>query len=169
MSERWAATATSWQVTKGAASTGAADQTQDNDGGQVSISSRNERPRELVAKVLGFAKISGVGLALDVGLFVSLVGFGWPPSFANFVSAMTAVTFVYFVSTRHVFQYQGKFLVPLFLMYLAYQNVAVVAASWAVGTLAALGIEPVLAKGLILPFTFSANYLFLDILTRFRR
>jgi hypothetical protein len=37
-----------------------------------------------------------------------------------------------------------------------------------VDAIVALGVLPVLAKALILPITFSANYLFLDYLTRTR-
>jgi putative flippase GtrA len=129
----------------------------------------NQRSQTLIAKVLGFAQVSGAGLALDVGLFLLLVSAGWPPGYANLVSATTAVTFVYFVSTKRVFEYQGRFLMPLFLAYLAYQALAVAGASWAVDRIAGLGIMPVVAKGSILPFTFSANYLFLDFLTRFGR
>lgn len=141
----------------------------DEDGEDMSTFNNNQLTHGLMTKVLGFAKVSGTGLALDVGVFVLLVGLGWSPGCANFVSATIAVTFVYFIATRLVFQYQGAFLMPLFLAYLAYQNVAVVVASWAVGKIAALGIVPVVAKTLILPFTFTTNYLFLDFLTRFRR
>jgi putative flippase GtrA len=120
----------------------------------------------VIAKVLGFAQVSGVGLGLDVGLFLLLVRAGWPPGYANFLSASMAVTFVYFVSTKRVFEYQGRFLMPLFLVYCAYQVLAVAGASWAVDRIAAFGIMPIISKGLVLPFTFSANYLFLDFLVR---
>lgn len=121
-----------------------------------------------IAKLLGFALISATGLALDVGLFVSLVHFGSRAGYANFISASAAVTLVYFLSTKRVFEYAGRFLLPLFLLYAAYQVLAIIAASWAVDAMVALGVLPVLAKGLILPVTFSANYLFLDFLTRTR-
>jgi putative flippase GtrA len=124
--------------------------------------------RQPITKLLRFALVSGTGLALDVGLFVLLVQYGLRAGYANFISASVAVTFVYFVSTKRVFEYAGRFLLPLFLVYVGYQTLAVSAASWAVDAIVALGILPVLAKGLILPVTFSANYLFLEFLTRTR-
>jgi putative flippase GtrA len=119
-------------------------------------------------KLLSFALISQIGLALDVGLFVLLAHFGLRAGCANAVSASVAVTFVYFLSTKRVFEYAGRFLLSLFLLYAAYQAAAIVAASWAVDAIVGVGVLPVLAKGLILPVTFSANYLFLDFLTRTR-
>lgn len=124
--------------------------------------------RELLSRLLRFALVSGTGLAIDVGLFLVLVDLGLRAGFANLISATVAVTFVYFVSTRRIFNYAGRFLLPLFLLYLSYQALAVSAASWAVDAIVALGVLPVLAKALILPITFSANYLFLDYLTRTR-
>jgi len=123
---------------------------------------------EPIPKLLRFSLISATGLALDVGLFVLLVHLGLRAGYANFISASVAVTFVYFVSTKSVFEYAGRFLIPLFLLYVAYQALAVTVASWAVDAIVALDVLPILAKGLILPVTFSANYLFLDFLTRTR-
>lgn len=120
----------------------------------------------LVSKLLRFALISGAGLALDVGLFLVFVYFGLRPGYANLISASAAVSFVYFASTKRVFEYAGRFLFTLFMAYLAYQALAITLASWAVDAIVIAGIMPVLAKGLILPVTFTANYLFLDFLTR---
>ena len=84
------------------------------------------------------------------------------------MSATCGVTFVYFASIYRVFSYNGERLVTLLLFYLGYQAVAVVAASWAVGVLAAL-TSPIVAKLLILPVTFTANYLFMHLITRGRQ
>ena len=124
---------------------------------------------ELIKKLAKFALVSGAGLALDVSLFLILVNGGLHPAFVIFLSAATAVTFVYFVSTKRVFNYEGRFLLQRFFLYATYQFLAVISASWAVGKLVGIGIAPLLAKGLILPVTFSANYVFLDFLTRPRR
>jgi putative flippase GtrA len=124
--------------------------------------------RRLFIRLLRFALISAIGLALDVGLFVALVHADLHVGHANLVSASVAVTFVYFLSTKRAFEYAGRFLLPLFLIFVAYQALAIMTASWAVGAIVAFGVLPVFAKGLILPVTFSANYLFLDFLTRSR-
>ncbi len=76
------------------------------------------------------------------------------------------MTFVYFASVRRIFSYGGRFLFGLFLAYLAYQAVGVTAASLAVAALSAELVSPAISKLLILPITFSANYLFMSLLTR---
>jgi GtrA-like protein len=124
------------------------------------------RAGRLFKRVLGFALVSGVGLGLDFAIFLLLVFAGLAPGYANLVSATAAVTFVYFVSTKQVFAYQGHFLFHLFVVYLVYQMLAVTVASWALASIvAAWGMAPAIAKLLILPATFSANYLFMSLLT----
>lgn len=123
--------------------------------------------RTWLTRVVGFALVSGAGLAIDFGLFLALVELlNVRPGPANFVSAAAAVTFVYFVSVRRLFDYQGRFLLPLFALYVGYQVVAVAAASWAVDWLAVNVFVPAVAKLVILPVTFSANYLFMSAITR---
>ena len=122
--------------------------------------------RGLAEKVARFGAISGVGLALDFVVFIILTALGWGAASANLISATCGVSFVYFAATRKVFDYRGGFLLPLFLIYLAYQAVAISAASWAVGAIAGLGAAPVAAKLLVLPLTFCSNYVFMHFLTR---
>lgn len=113
-----------------------------------------------------FAAVSGIGLALDFALFLTLVGLGIVPFAANAFSGACAVTFVYFASVRRVFSYRGSFLLHLFVAYLVYQVCGVAAASLAVAYLAEEWVSPGLAKILILPVTFTCNYLFMALLTR---
>jgi putative flippase GtrA len=120
-------------------------------------------------RAIGFAAVSGAGLAIDLSLFMILIRCGAPAGAASFVSGSAAVTFVYFASVRRIFSYQGRFLFTLFAAYLAYQAAGVGAASWAVSALVANHVAPVLAKLLILPVTFPANYLFMSLLTGRRR
>ncbi|MGE0830306.1 MAG: hypothetical protein AB7O04_13275 [Hyphomonadaceae bacterium] len=124
--------------------------------------------KTVVGRVAGFAALSGTGLAIDVGVFSGLVALGLRAGFANIVSAGLAVTFVYFSAAKGIFRYQGHFLVSLFALYACYQVAAVLAASFAVDRLVVLGIAPILAKFLILPVTFSANYLFMSFLLKQR-
>ena len=122
----------------------------------------------LVERALKFAVTSGLGLGLDVGVFAALTAFGVAPGVANLISAACGVTFVYFASVRRVFSYEGERLLSLFALYVAYQVAAVAGASWAVAELARL-IWPLAAKIAILPVTFSANFLFMQFITRSRR
>lgn len=117
-------------------------------------------------KMIRFAVVSGTGLALDFVVFLSLIWFGVGSFTANAISGTCAVTFVYFASVRRIFSYGGRFLFGLFLAYLAYQAVGVTAASLAVAALSANLFPPPISKLLILPVTFSANYLFMSLLTR---
>lgn len=113
-----------------------------------------------------FAIVSGAGLGVDFAVFLALVGAGMSAFAANAFSGTCAVTFVYFASVRRIFSYGGRFLLSLLVVYLAYQAVGVTAASLAVAFLAAKLVAPVVAKLLILPVTFSCNYLFMSVLTR---
>lgn len=122
--------------------------------------------RKIVRSVLQFALVSGIGLAIDFAIFLSLVAAGASPFFANLTSGGCAVAFVYFASVRRIFSYRGEFLLGLFAAYLAYQAAAVTAASLAVGYLAQQFGPPALAKLAILPVTFAANYVFMWMLTR---
>lgn len=120
-------------------------------------------------RVVGFALVSGAGLAIDFGLFLTLVELlNVRPGPANFISAAAAVTLVYFVSARRVFDYRGRFLLPLFALYVVYQVLAVAIASFAVDWLAANIFAPAIAKLVILPLTFTANFLFMSAITRTR-
>ena len=111
--------------------------------------------------------MSGTGLALDIGLFLLLVATGLSPFHANILSAASGVAFVYFASIRHIFEYRGRLVMRLFLAYLLYQAIAVTLASAGVKAIIAWGAAPIVAKVLILPLTFSANYLFMRLLTWF--
>lgn len=129
--------------------------------------SMQDKARTLIARIVQFALVSGAGLALDFGLFIALTQFGLGPGFSNFISASIAVTFVYFVSVKKIFAYQGQFLFGLFAAYLIYQAIAVIAASLAVEVLAvSTPLTAIWSKIAILPATFGANFLFMSWLTR---
>lgn len=124
--------------------------------------------RTLLKAVWEFAIVSSVGLTIDFGVFFLLISLGLTPAIANLVSATAAVTFVYFTSAARVFSYRGRFLLPLFAGYLVYQVLAVSLASLAIGHFVSLQWSPGVAKLLILPVSFSANFLFMWLLTRRR-
>jgi putative flippase GtrA len=119
-------------------------------------------------RLVRFAAVSGAGLLLDFALFLALLGTGVSAFAANAVGGGVAVAFVYFASVRRIFAYRGRFLLGLFGLYLAYQCAGVTLASLAVAGLS--GVVPAaLAKILILPVTFAANFAFMSWLTRRRR
>lgn len=113
-------------------------------------------------RLLQFAGVSGTGLALDYGIYTLLCEGGMAAGWANLISATVGVTFVFFASARRIFVTQHRNLERLFLVYLLYQAGAVSAASWAVGAATAmLDGRYILGKTLILPLSFTANYLFM--------
>jgi putative flippase GtrA len=123
------------------------------------------RLRAHLGRLALFAAASGAGLAIDFLLFLAFIVGGTTPGYANLASGTAAVSFVYFASVRRIFSYRGGFLLGLFAAYLAYQAAGVSLASWAVAALAALQVPPLLAKLMILPITFPANYVFMSLLT----
>lgn len=118
-----------------------------------------------VGRLARFAAASGAGLAIDFLLFLALLAGGATPGYANLLSGTAAVSFVYFISVRRIFSYRGSFLLGFFIAYLAYQAAGVGLASWAVASLVELQVQPLLAKLMILPVTFPANYAFMSLLT----
>ena len=125
----------------------------------------NAATRLHAVRLARFAVVSGTGLALDLILFLAQVSAHVPAFIANAVSSSAAVTFVYLVSVRRVFRYDGGFLVAMFAAYVAYQLCGIALGSWAVHGLIASGFAPIAAKVAILPLTFGANYLFMWWLT----
>jgi putative flippase GtrA len=123
-----------------------------------------------LTRILKFAGVSGAGLCLDYAVYSLLcdggVGAGW----ANLVSASLGVTFVFIVSARRIFAGSDRFLLGLFALYAGYQVLAVSAASWLVGEAThLLDGRYLIGKTLVLPLSFTANYLFMSWLFGARR
>lgn len=122
---------------------------------------REGDPEATRVRVARFALVSGTGLFIDYLIYAFLYNAGLAAGWANLVSASTAVTFVYQVSGRHIFRASGRDLHRLFVGYVAFQCLAVPLASVAVDAATSLLDDRyLLGKTVILPFTFSANYLF---------
>jgi putative flippase GtrA len=114
-------------------------------------------------RILKFAGVSGAGLLLDYAIYTTLCMSGMPAGFANLISAGTAVTMVFLVSARHIFEGGGGFMVRLFVFYALYQVLAVSAASAAVHAATDLfDGRYILGKTIVVPFSFTFNYLFMS-------
>lgn len=115
-----------------------------------------------VERILKFAGVSGAGLCLDYAIYTLLCTSGLDAGVANLISAACGVTFVFVVSSRRIFASSGRFLLGLFAAYALYQVAAISLASWAVqGATVLFGGRFLLGKTLVLPFSFTANYLFM--------
>ncbi|MEG0881385.1 MAG: GtrA family protein [Janthinobacterium sp.] len=116
--------------------------------------------------ILRFGIISGAGWLIDFSLF-SLLGYlGTPVWLANMIGATTAVVCVFFISVRRVFEYQGHYLIRKLFYYIAYQACAILVASLMISALASgLGLMPILAKIIVTPLTFYANFQAMSLIT----
>ena len=117
-------------------------------------------------RVVRFGMVSGAGWVLDFLVFSLLIQAGADPSAANAIGASLAVTWVYVASVRRIFRYGGASLRGRFAAYALFQALGIAIASWAVGVLVLhAGASPLLAKVMVTPFTFLANYIFMAWLT----
>ena len=125
--------------------------------------------RATVGQAWRFGLVSLAGLLLDTSVFLALVAAGIGPFAANAAGGTLAVMFVFVASVRRIFLDRSRLLIGKFMAYLAYQVVLIIVASLAVELLVARAqLAPLLAKVLVLPFTFSANFGFMRWLTRAR-
>lgn len=111
-----------------------------------------------------FALISGLGWLIDFSVF-SLLCQHLPVYVANLIGASLAVLFVFFASLRPVFLYTGHQTSRKLLHYIAYQVVAIWLASWLIDALSTvldpLAWAPIVAKIMVTPLTFAANFSFM--------
>jgi hypothetical protein len=113
-------------------------------------------------EIAKFAGASGAGLLLDYAIYTALCEAGLAAGWANLISASVGVTFVFLVSAHRIFDSTGHFLTRLFVVYALYQVVAVAAASGLVGAMTdVFDGQYLLGKTVVLPLTFTSNYLFM--------
>lgn len=128
-----------------------------------------------------FAVISGLGWLLDVSVLLSLVTLGTDVLVANMIGAWLAVSFVFVAAQRAVFLRARAGVARLYLSYLVWHAVMILAASVAIDQAAAviaacgplpegtpgcaLAANPTVAAGLakivVTPVTLYANYVFM--------
>ncbi|EPB5648976.1 GtrA family protein [Citrobacter braakii] len=116
--------------------------------------------------IFRFAVVSGLGWLIDFSIFVLLNSLGFPVWLANIVGATTAVLFVFFASVRKIFQYNGHYILWKLLNYIVYQIIAIICASLLIDFIALqFGMLPIIAKIIVTPLTFYANFQFMSFLT----
>lgn len=124
-----------------------------------------------IHRILQFTGVSGAGLALDYAVYAGLYNVGLDAGWANLISASLAVTFVFVVSARKIFEHKQGGLNRLFVFYALYQAMAVSLASLAVDAATdLLDGRYILGKTVVVPLSLGANYLFMSwLLTRDRQ
>ncbi|MDU6434067.1 MAG: hypothetical protein E6556_14665 [Pantoea sp.] len=130
---------------------------------------------------LGFIFISGVGWLLDMLTFAVISQLlGIAPAYANFISSMVGVTYVWIVALNRLFKrqdYSKSFYLPI---YWGYQGASILAYSALISIVAAssfnlkisdiLGIHSgLVAKIIITGPNLLTNFTFMTILTRFMK
>lgn len=133
--------------------------------------------KRLFTQIFRFVGISGIGWLIDFGIYTVLTTFaGVPVTAANMISSFPAITLVFIVSTRKIFDRGGRIPVPvMYALYLAYQLILVFAVSkiagylalWIAGLYAGrlAGISKILAKIIITPITMTANFVVMKLMT----
>ena len=71
-------------------------------------------------KLFGFTIFSGLGFAIDFGIFSFLIYLDTPIFISNITAGFFAVSFVYFTSAKHVFNYRNNFLLIKFIAYIIF-------------------------------------------------
>ncbi|GAB4080391.1 hypothetical protein GCU67_18085 [Modestobacter muralis] len=108
-------------------------------------------------QLLHFSLGSGLGLAVDLGLFALGVHLGLEPWAANLISAAAAVLVVYFFVTKYAFA--GGRSASRFVLFVGWYVVSVLAFSVLIDLFQeATGWAPFLCKLVSLPPSFAANF-----------
>ena len=116
--------------------------------------------------IVRFAVVSGLGWLIDFSIFALLNLLGLPIWLANIFGATAAVLFVFFVSVRRIFQDNGHYIIWKLFNYIVYQLIAIVCASLLIDFIALqYEILPIVAKIIVTPLTFYANFQFMSFLT----
>jgi putative flippase GtrA len=135
--------------------------------------------QETMKLFLGFVMVSGVGWLLDLLSYTGLTQIaGVPAGYANFISSMVGVTYVWIVALSRLFG-KGNFGKSIFLpIYWAYQAVSILAYSILIAFavtaelsawLSQLSHLPpaLIAKILLTAPNLITNFVFMSFLTKF--
>lgn len=130
---------------------------------------------------LGFVLISGVGWLLDMASYAGLSQlFTVPPAYANFISSMVGVTYVWIVALNRLFdrpEYRRSIYLPI---YWGYQGVSILAYSALISIVAASAYNSkigqifempsaLVAKLIITGPNLITNFIFMSFLTKFMK
>lgn len=129
----------------------------------------------------GFVVVSGIGWFLDISTYTILTQYlQWTPAFANVVSSMVGVTYVWIVALNRVFgcgEYRGTIYLPI---YWAYQVLSIIGYSALISivSISASSLwlsqnarvpEEVISKILLTPPNLLTNFIFMSLLSKFMR
>lgn len=119
-------------------------------------------------KLTLFIITSGFGWLLDMMIFFSCVHyFNIPVIISNFISAGMAVIFVFFLSTKHIFQNVGSSISLKLVIYIFFQLVSIVIYSFIIEWISSLfvyfqsinGVRQIAAKIIVTPLSLITNFI----------
>lgn len=115
----------------------------------------------LQTSVLQFAVVSATGLLLDIITYHTLILMaGLRPFFANVISALLAITFVFSLAGRYLFL-QSKGSARSYFIWVTYQCGSIAGFSVLIELSVDHGMDVTFAKIVTLPFSFVTNYIVL--------
>jgi len=130
---------------------------------------------------VGFVLISGVGWLLDMLSYAILTQFfGVLPAYANFISSMVGVTYVWIVALNRLFN-RGEFGRSIYLpVYWGYQAASILGYSALISAVASSAFNTQISQIAGIPTGLAAkivitgpnlltNFIFMNILTRFMK
>lgn len=130
---------------------------------------------------LGFVLISGVGWLLDMASYAGLSQlFTVPPAYANFISSMVGVTYVWIVALNRLFD-RPEYRRSIYLtIYWGYQGVSILAYSALISIVAASAFNSkigqifempsaLIVKLIITGPNLITNFIFMSFLTKFMK
>jgi putative flippase GtrA len=130
---------------------------------------------------LGFVLVSGVGWLLDLVSYTALTQVAHlAPAYANFISSMVGVTYVWMIALNRLFG-KGDYGKSLFLpVYWSYQAASILAYSLLIGLAVSTGFTlwlsqlshlppAVVAKILLTAPNLVTNFIFMSFLTKFMK
>ena len=116
-------------------------------------------------KLFGFTIFSGLGFAIDFGIFSFLIYLDTPIFISNITAGFFAVSFVYFTSAKHVFNYRNNFLLIKFIAYIIFNAFRIYFLSLLIVFLTdSLELAPIFPKVLVLPVSLYMNFIFMNFL-----
>lgn len=102
--------------------------------------------RKILKQAFNFFVISGIGWIIDMLIYVILVKLNLNLIIANIISAGLAASYVYFVSTRKIFENSGRHSLKFkYFIYILYQFILIVISSYVIS---------LIAKGLSIVFIY---------------
>jgi len=130
--------------------------------------------KAIFIQFIKFFGLSGLGWCIDFSLYLILTLIcGLPVFYANCISSIPAVTLVFFVSTRKIFE-KNNSKIPLFIKYLIYvlyqfvlltgvsalgQYIAAWITAWAGNRMLIAKAGKIIAKLFITPITMVINFI----------